>query len=153
MAGNARPLRTYLAILFGFGLVGVGALTTVASLWHHFGHTISRGPPAVAGARTIELTLADFSFSPQVIAVSAGEPLNLRLLNTGTELHDFTLAAQGIHRATQPEAVVMIGLRTDRPGEFEFYCSVTGHRERGMVGRIVVRPAARPQKDRPTTEP
>jgi uncharacterized cupredoxin-like copper-binding protein len=153
MAGNARPLRTYLTILFGFALVGVGALTTVASLWHHFGHTISRGPPVVAGARTIEIVLADFSFSPQVIAVSAGEPLNARLVNTGTELHDFTIAAQGIHRAAQPKAVVIIGLRTDRPGEFEFYCSVTGHRERGMVGRIVVQPVARPQEDRPTTEP
>lgn len=147
-------------VLFGIALLGVGALTTVASVWHHFGHMISRGPGAVAGARTIEIRLADFSFTPRVIAVPAGEPLNLRLVNVGTELHDFTIAAQGIHRATRPAAAaITIGVRTARAGEFEFYCSVTGHRERGMVGRLVVqppqgaRPATTPHEARPTTEP
>ncbi|MGH2453592.1 MAG: cupredoxin domain-containing protein [bacterium] len=149
MARNPRPLSPHLAILFGFTLVGVGALTTVASVWHHFGHAISRGPIPVAGARTLEITLTDFSFSPQLIAVRTGEPTNLRLVNIGEELHDFTVAARRIHRATKPKETVTIGLHTDRPGEFEFYCSVTGHRERGMVGRIVVQP----QEERPATEP
>jgi len=153
MARNPRPLKTSLMILFGFALVGVGALTTIASVWHHFGHAIPRGPTPVAGARTIEIILADFTFSPRVITLPAGEPLNVRLINTGEELHDFTVPAQGIHRATQPKAAITIGLRTDRAGEFEVYCSVTGHRERGMVGRIIVQPAGQPQEERPTTEP
>ncbi len=140
MGRDARFLSAYLPILIGVALVGVGALTTFASVWHHFGHLIPRGPAPVAGARTVEITLSDFAFSPRVITVRVGEPLNLRLVNTGEAMHDYTVPAQGIHRAAKPDAAVTLGLRTDRPGEFEVYCSVTGHRELGMVGRIMVQP-------------
>lgn len=127
-------------VIFGAVLVLVGALTTVASVWHHFGHLIARGPSPVAGARTIDVALAEYAFAPPVIAVRAGEAVNLRLVNQGDILHDFTVPAQGIHRAAQPKDAVTIGLRTTRAGEFEFYCSVTGHRELGMAGRIVIQP-------------
>jgi uncharacterized cupredoxin-like copper-binding protein len=99
-----------------------------------------RGLPPVAGARTIEVQAADFTFSPAEITVKAGEVVNLTLVNRGVTVHDLVVPAYRIWLVAPAGQSATTGFRALRPGEHEFYCSVPGHREAGMVGRIVVTP-------------
>ncbi len=125
--------------------------------WHRgpmmpgFGRYQMRGPwgwqgrgawalPPVAGARTVEIVATDFSFSPIEIPVKAGEVVNLNLANKGNTVHDITVPSLRVRLVALPGQTVAGAIRADRPGTYEFFCSIPGHRESGMVGRIVVTP-------------
>ncbi|MGQ0550058.1 MAG: cupredoxin domain-containing protein [Armatimonadota bacterium] len=108
--------------------------------WHH--GPLMRGEvlPPIAGARTIDIVAGDFSFKPAEITIKAGEVVNLKLVNQGVTVHDLVVPAQGIWMVVPPEQSTTSGFRSDLQGEYQFFCSVPGHREAGMVGRIVVSP-------------
>ncbi len=92
----------------------------------------------VAGAPTLAVDLVDFGFSPHEIRVKAGQPVNLRIANQGRVLHDLTVPALGYQAVVQPGQQVSVGLPALSSATYEFYCSVPGHREAGMRGRLVV---------------
>ncbi len=96
--------------------------------------------PPVAGARIVEIVATDFSFRPAEVTVKAGEVVNLQLVNQGVAAHDLVLPALGIWLLAAPGQSVTSGATYDRPGEYEFYCSLPGHRDVGMIGRIIVTP-------------
>jgi plastocyanin len=97
-------------------------------------------PPPLAGAPTIEVTGLDFRFQPAEIRIKAGQNVNIALANRGAIIHDITIPALQVSLVAQPGQRVTAGLAAARPGTYEFYCSVPGHREAGMVGRLVVVP-------------
>jgi len=97
----------------------------------------SAGAPN-AGAQPLPVSLVDFGFQPGEIRVQAGRRVNLELVNTGRILHDLTIPALGFRAVVQPGQRVTVGLPVVSGGEYEFYCSVPGHREAGMVGRLLV---------------
>ncbi len=94
--------------------------------------------PPVAGARTVDIVATDFSFKPAEVSVKVGEVVNLRLANQGVTVHDLVVPGQGIWLVVPAGRSATTGFRTDRAGEYEFFCSVPGHREAGMIGRITV---------------
>ncbi|MDR7394608.1 MAG: cupredoxin domain-containing protein, partial [Armatimonadota bacterium] len=107
-------------------------------------HMGSWSPSPVAsarpGGRLLPVELADFSFRPGVVRVRAGEPVNLKLRNTGYVPHDLYVPDLHFRAALAPGQELVAGLLADRPGTFEFYCTVPGHREAGMRGVLVVSP-------------
>ncbi|MDR7486077.1 MAG: cupredoxin domain-containing protein [Armatimonadota bacterium] len=112
---------------------------------HMFGPWSAPGPgrgalPPVAGARTVDVVATDFAFNPAEVRIRAGEVVNLRLVNQGVTAHDLVVPSQGIWLVAPTGRTAVSGFRSDVPGEYEFFCSVPGHREAGMVGRIVVTP-------------
>ncbi len=108
----------------------------------------------------IEMT--SFAYAPNVIEVGAGEVLEIAIQNAEPSLHDFTidkidadvhisyLGGTGQHEHQEPErdadvhfaltepASGVVHLKVDEPGEYVFYCSVPGHREGGMEGKLIV---------------
>lgn len=78
------------------------------------------------------------SFVQSEIRVNRGDTIRLTFENTGGR-HDWVLdefdAATDVIRGGQSET---IEFTADEAGEFEFYCSVPGHREAGMWGTFVV---------------
>lgn len=87
-----------------------------------------------------ELTLVgdEFEFSPATITVDQGEPFNLTLINTGSLVHDLTIAEFGFSIVANPGESVTGGFVPDRPGTYEFVCSIPGHAQAGMSGTILV---------------
>lgn len=107
-------------------------------------------------------------FEPARVVVKAGQPVHLTFDNSQAKtLHDFTVDAMpaeavrsegdghemhdgqgmGMGDATAGSALHVAAEAGHRgtmtftpaePGEYEFYCSVPGHREAGMQGTIVV---------------
>jgi uncharacterized cupredoxin-like copper-binding protein len=115
------------------------------------------------GARTIEVRMTDaMRFAPDRIEVREGETVRLVIRNAGKMLHELVigtpqeLAAHaelmlkhpGMEHDEPYMAHVSAGKRGqivwnfNRPGTFQFACLIPGHFQAGMVGTVVVTPAA-----------
>jgi len=123
---------------FGWWMPGMGGMGP-----HMGGRPQTSAPaatPPVAGASTIAVEAADFSFRPAELRVATGRAVNIILANRGAIFHDLTIPALRFQLSAQPGQLREASLLAAVPGTYEFYCSVPGHREAGMVGRIVVAP-------------
>ena len=76
-------------------------------------------------------------FSLKEISVSKGDIVRMKVTNIkGT--HDFTLDEYGIKKMTPLNEEVVIEFTADKVGEFIYYCSVPGHRQKGQWGTLKV---------------
>lgn len=114
-------------------------------------------------ATRVEVRAAEFSFAPATLTLSAGTPYRLLFRNSGSVLHDWTVAgipAEGmsasgsgghdmagmsvpagqaaLHVSAEGGKSAELTFTPTQPGEYEYECTVTGHREAGMRGRLVV---------------
>ena len=89
--------------------------------------------PPHDGAEEIVLSAVDLAFEPDRLTLSAGEPVNLRLVNDGQLFHDLTLDEPALHVNVDPGEEALTGLVIDEPGTYEAVCTVPGHEEAGMV--------------------
>jgi uncharacterized cupredoxin-like copper-binding protein len=104
----------------------------------------------------------EFTFSPANLEVTAGQPVKLTLRNTGTLEHDFSVAElpmEGeaevsggmdhdmddataepeLHVATAAKGSATLEFTPTKPGTYEFWCTVPGHKAAGMTGTLVVK--------------
>ena len=94
--------------------------------------------PPVEGAEEITITMVDLAFEPDRLALAAGEPVNLRVVNEGALFHDLTLDEPALHVNVDPGDTEITGLVIDEPGTYEATCTVEGHADAGMVLTIEV---------------
>jgi uncharacterized cupredoxin-like copper-binding protein len=116
-----------------------------------------------AAKRTIEVGMSDdMRFTPGRVAVRQGETVRFVIRNRGRLLHEFVI---GTTRELEEHAALMAkfpDMQHDEPymahvppgtsgeivwtfnraGDFQFACLIAGHYQAGMVGQIVVTPAA-----------
>ena len=109
-----------------------------------------------AAERVFIVTASRYAFAPDVIEVDEGDRVRIALRSEDVT-HGFALEAYGID-VTLPESgeAVLVDFMADRPGTFDFGCSIyCGAGHGGMSGRLVVRPAAasRDAVDRGDAEP
>jgi len=93
--------------------------------------------PVVEGAREIEVAASSFEFSPDEITVGVGDDVAI-VLESEDVLHDFVVDDLGHVVGAMGNETEHGGLRLDAPGEYEFWCSIPGHRSAGMEGTIIV---------------
>ena len=111
----------------------------------------------------VSLVATDIAYDVARLEVSANKAVHLTLENSGALEHDFTIREIGVRdvHTTEGEAddhamsedVHELDLHVaappgggsgtleftpTEPGEYEFYCTVPGHREAGMRGTLVV---------------
>jgi len=119
------------------------------------------GMDDMAFDREITLKMSDtLKFEPDTIRLKVGERIRLVADNEeGTALHDFSVEMMAVHDvmmegaehghddamsdfalhvAADPGEHGVLFFTAEEPGEYEFFCSVLGHREAGMKGTIVV---------------
>lgn len=129
------------------------------------GSTTTAKPTAIPPVE-ISLTGKDIAYDTNRIEVAAGQPVRLTFHNDGVLEHDFSIIemphmgeataghVEGMdghdtsmnQMDVQPElhvAAPMGGMNTldftpSEPGEYEFFCTVSGHKEAGMMGTLVV---------------
>ena len=106
--------------------------------------------------------MSNVSFTPSVLEVKTGEVIEIAIQNTEATLHDFTIdkvdadvhisylggTGQHEHEEAAKDADVhfalteagsgVVHLKINEPGEYVFYCSVTGHQAAGMEGKLIV---------------
>ncbi len=110
----------------------------------------------------IVLNANEFSFSPATIELKAGQPVKLIFQNDDVLEHDFSIVkiplageaeatgddhghghdasdALELHVAAAPGETGTLEFTPTEPGEYEFDCTVAGHKEAGMVGKLIVK--------------
>lgn len=92
-----------------------------------------------AAGGTIKLTLSEFKYSSPTIELKADEKATLELKNVGTVEHDFKTEAAGVDVLLKPGKSGTRTIGPLKPGTYEFFCSVPGHKEAGMKGQLIVK--------------
>lgn len=111
------------------------------------------GGSSSSGSTSASITMSDFSFEPKEITVPAGKEVSVTLTNKGSVEHDWVVMAKPV---TPPfdanaEANVLFTQKVAAgasqvvkftapaaAGEYEIVCSIPGHMEAGMVGKLIV---------------
>ena len=108
--------------------------------------------------KTVTLTLNEFQFQPAEITANVGQPIKLVLKNNGTVLHDFVSTdamvevieehgaehdmagmQTNMHAAIEAGQQSTLEFKATQPGTYTFYCTIAGHREAGMEGKLIVK--------------
>jgi uncharacterized cupredoxin-like copper-binding protein len=104
---------------------------------------VSPAPPASPAAtaslsQAVTVRSGEFWFEPGELVIPTAGATTLVLANSGISVHNFTVEELGVEivasRGRSGQATVV----DPPPGAYLFYCSVSGHREAGMVGRLIV---------------
>lgn len=100
----------------------------------------SAGGGGVAEAPTVTgvLTVEEIRFSDSALRMRNGEVLGLFVTNKDGIDHSFDIDSLGIHVQLPADSTAAIAIKPTGLGNLEFYCSVPGHRDAGMVGTISV---------------
>jgi len=110
--------------------------------------------PDWSAAQTVQVVMADFSFTPNALQFSANKPYHLRLTNKADHGHSFdapeffaavTVAPEDKAKIVKGDVEVEGGKTVDVSfvptvsGPYKFYCSHLGHAILGMTGDVVVK--------------
>jgi len=92
---------------------------------------------STGGASQVTITYVDFAFEPKDVTVAAGVDVTLNFVNAGAAQHQYAIDDLGILskliNAGETDQLVF----NFPAGTYDSYCPVPGHRELGMVGRLI----------------
>lgn len=106
--------------------------------------------------KKIVIETTDMSYSPEEVIVKKNTPITLELKNSDQIEHDieikeasFNMVSESTHQHEVEENVIHlhseaqttseITFTMNEVGTYEFYCTIPGHKENGMVGQFVVK--------------
>jgi Cu-Zn family superoxide dismutase len=89
-------------------------------------------------AEPITVTAHDIFFDPKEITIPADTDVTIIIPNEGAALHDFVIDELGIDAGDIPPGETVEVVINAPAGEYEYYCSVPGHKAAGMLGTLVV---------------
>ena len=105
----------------------------------------------------LDVSLKNLRFTPNAVEVAAGKTVRINVTNMDGTEHDMLVeglriekvgdAMNGDHAGAMPDMLVVhamanengsITFRTDQKGTYQFYCTLPGHKDAGMVGQMNV---------------
>lgn len=130
----SRTGRTGLVVLAIVGALLGAATTSVLA------GSGSAGSGRIAAAPTVTgvLTATNITFVKTDLAMKSADVLGLFVINEDSIGHQLDIDSLGIHVPLPPNSTTAVAIAPTGPGPLEFYCSIPGHREAGMVGTIAV---------------
>ena len=72
------------------------------------------------------------------VSVKNGDVIGLFVINKDNTGHSFDIDSLGIHVQLAPNSTTAATVKPTESGLIEFYCSISGHRNAGMVGTIAI---------------
>jgi len=109
-----------------------------------------------AASNSIDVTLTDFSFTPNQFTIPAGQEITLKVLNNGAVVHNFIIMKLGTSAGeafdSDDEANVFWSERDippggdlsvtftapTEPGDYQVVCKTQGHIASGMIATVTV---------------
>lgn len=109
-------------------------------------------------AKTIEVTAKNTAFSMKEITIEKGQPVKLVLNNQDGELHDWAVSKieikkaeahdggdshghgnKDLHVSAEGGKTGTVEFTATKAGTYEYICTVPGHKESGMLGKLIVK--------------
>lgn len=104
---------------------------------------------------TIDVVFAEFTFTPNVFTIPAGQEITLNMTNNGAVIHEFVIMKLGetvgedfgdedkgnIYwevKAEVGEKKTVTFTAPTEPGEYQVVCGTKGHYAAGMIGALTV---------------
>ena len=97
--------------------------------------------PGGAANKTIAVGEADYSISPASIQVDEPGQYTFHVVNNGNVTHILEVEGNGVEEKTAtlpPRASANLHVELGEDGEYELYCPIKDHRQRGMEARLTV---------------
>ncbi len=88
---------------------------------------------------SVTLTATEFAFDPKTVNLPANTTATIVIKNAGTIEHDFTIDTPAVKIAAKVGATAEGQVGPLTAGTYDFYCSIPGHKEAGMVGTLEVK--------------
>jgi uncharacterized cupredoxin-like copper-binding protein len=103
--------------------------------------TQAKTTPAAGGGGggTVTIAESEFKLAPKDATAKAGK-VTVEAKNDGQIVHDLEVEGNGVEKKTanlEPGSSGKLALNL-KPGKYEMYCSIDGHRASGMEGTITV---------------
>jgi heme/copper-type cytochrome/quinol oxidase subunit 2 len=115
----------------GFVLLGAGVCLLV---WPRLARSQEQAP----NRREFTITAKGFSFSPNRIEVTQDDLVKITV-RSEDEAHSFVIDGYRIMKRVPANGSTTFEFRTDKPGTFAFYCSMTNTDDHSrMKGELVV---------------
>ena len=97
------------------------------------------GSEAAGGGEAVEISATEYKFDPSEVTAKAGE-VTFTLQNDGSAEHNLEVEGNGIEEVSD---TIGGGQSTElavdlKPGTYEMYCAIDGHKDLGMEGEITV---------------
>lgn len=94
--------------------------------------------PVLSGEVVVKAS--EWEFQPASFRVEAGKPVKLALQNAGRVEHNMVVTAGGnpVQLDVLPGRSATVEFVPQQPGVYEIACTIPGHREAGMVGKVEV---------------
>lgn len=91
-----------------------------------------------SSVKEFTVTGSNFKFDTPEIKVKEGDTVKITFKNSGG-FHDFVIDEFNVKtKQTEGPTEETVTFVADKPGEYEFYCSVGQHKQMGMRGAFIV---------------
>lgn len=98
----------------------------------------AEGDAMMPESKLIAVTADDFTYDVKEIRVKQGEKLTVSVTNS-EGMHDFVIDELSVNSGMiKAGDTVELEIPTDKPGTYEYYCSVGQHRQMGMKGTLII---------------
>ncbi len=88
----------------------------------------------------VTVTATEFKFDPATINAAPGQTINVTLKNTGSVDHTFVFAPANFKMTVAAgKSDTKSFTAPAAAGTYDFDCDIAGHKEAGMVGKLVVK--------------
>jgi uncharacterized cupredoxin-like copper-binding protein len=103
----------------------------------------SQGISAATGQsiRTISISETEFKLSPAKVQVDTPGTYTFHVVNDGTTTHALEVEGHGVETETEsisPGSSADLRIDVPEEGDYELYCPIGNHRDRGMEGTLTV---------------
>jgi nitrite reductase (NO-forming) len=96
------------------------------------------GSPVASGGGSA-VSLEDIVFDPKELTIAANTDVTISLSNKGVTIHNFNIDELNIHSGdVAPGASGSVKINA-KPGDYQYYCNIPGHKAAGMVGILHVK--------------
>ena len=94
---------------------------------------------APSGQTTFDIKLEDIKFDINELDAPANTDITVNVTNAGASVHNFTVPDLDVTTGDlQPGESKTITFNTGAAGEHDYECTIPGHKEAGMIGKLVV---------------
>ncbi|MDP9356051.1 MAG: cupredoxin domain-containing protein [Chloroflexota bacterium] len=96
------------------------------------------GTPEAGAVVPVVVEMVDIAFVPVELAIPANTDVPFRFVNNGAAVHNFTIDNPAVFSGDLAAGATSDLVVNLPAGTYEYYCSIPGHAQAGMVGTLTV---------------